>query len=203
MKKLMIAAAIVCAATLSQAGQIKWSAGTMKLADGAATTAKGNIVGYLFMIDADTYNGYINNGYTATGAKLSEKLWTDYGASLSSADAEKEALANGKLNTIQVNQPGVEPATPVDYANGTYYAALLIVDNVTEGGYVMGNIGSIAVEGALAVERQNLGANIFGNGVSTDKVATAWYSTAAVPEPTSGLLLLLGVAGLALRRRRA
>ena len=32
---------------------------------------------------------------------------------------------------------------------------------------------------------------------------TGWYSTAAIPEPTSGLLLLLGVAGLALRRRRA
>ena len=31
-----------------------------------------------------------------------------------------------------------------------------------------------------------------------------WYSQAsAVPEPTSGLLMLLGMAGLALRRRRA
>ena len=29
------------------------------------------------------------------------------------------------------------------------------------------------------------------------------WSTAAVPEPTSGLLMLVGLAGLALRRRRA
>ena len=36
-----------------------------------------------------------------------------------------------------------------------------------------------------------------------DKSYGGWVSTAAVPEPTSGLLMLLGMAGLALRRRRA
>ena len=57
--------------------------------------------------------------------------------------------------------------------------------------------------------------NIFTSSTKTGQVATspsnftiqfgntgAW-TAAPVPEPTSGLLLLLGVAGMALRRRRA
>jgi len=44
-------------------------------------------------------------------------------------------------------------------------------------------------------------ANIqFGNMQSATQDSSNWQ---AVPEPTSGLLMLLGVAGLALRRRRA
>ena len=40
----------------------------------------------------------------------------------------------------------------------------------------------------------------FGNMASATQTASNWV---AVPEPTSGLLMLLGMAGLALRRRRA
>lgn len=40
----------------------------------------------------------------------------------------------------------------------------------------------------------------FGNVATFTQNASNWQ---AVPEPTSGLLMLLGVAGLALRRRRA
>ena len=42
----------------------------------------------------------------------------------------------------------------------------------------------------------------FGNMSTASQASGAW-TTAAVPEPTSGLLMLLGMAGLALRRRRA
>ena len=44
-------------------------------------------------------------------------------------------------------------------------------------------------------------ANVFKNATSFG--SAGWYTTEAVPEPTSGLLMLLGMAGLALRRKRA
>ena len=45
----------------------------------------------------------------------------------------------------------------------------------------------------------------FGNQSTPSQAAGAWKSVSgsAIPEPTSGLLMLVGLAGLALRRRRA
>ena len=53
--------------------------------------------------------------------------------------------------------------------------------------------------GAKKASVANLGTKIGGTGA-----ATAWIAVPAdIPEPTSGVLMLLGMAGLALRRRRA
>ena len=43
----------------------------------------------------------------------------------------------------------------------------------------------------------------FGNLATATTTGGGWVSSAVIPEPTSGLLMLLGMASLALRRRRA
>jgi len=56
-----------------------------------------------------------------------------------------------------------------------------------------------ATKSIMAVETGAASIN-FGNMKTATQAASNW---AAAPEPTSGLLLLLGVAGLALKRKRA
>lgn len=43
----------------------------------------------------------------------------------------------------------------------------------------------------------------WGSQSTASQAAGAWGSVSDVPEPTSGLLMLIGMAGLALRRKRA
>ena len=43
----------------------------------------------------------------------------------------------------------------------------------------------------------------FGNQQSATQNASNWSGSSPVPEPTSGLLILLGMAGLALKRKHA
>ena len=68
---------------------------------------------------------------------------------------------------------------------------------LTDGSYTF---TSAATAGLTALETGAATIN-FGNQASATQNAANW-SSADVPEPTSGLLLLLGVAGLALRRKQ-
>ena len=81
---------------------------------------------------------------------------------------------------------------------GTYYNFFFTATQTIDGkDYVFTSAEKQNIQ-AQATSTPGIG---FGNMATATQAAGAW-AAADVPEPTSGLLLLLGVAGLALRRKQ-
>lgn len=180
----MVLAVSVVASVAANAAAITWGSGTIYLADGTTKAGKGVVTAYLFALDSATYTTLAGN---TTGAALSDAVYTAYGSKIGTAAATIKSTAKGLANLTD----------PAAHANGdTVYAAVLYID----GDNYMGNIGTYTLTSDLDYTVAGMATTVFGSVTGT--TATAW-STAAVPEPTSGLLMLLGMAGLALRRRRA
>ena len=179
----MIALATVALAVAANAAAVTWSAGTITRFDGS--TANKNVTGYLFSIAAADYTTYAAMDATT----LSKTIYADFKDSLGSPVVSSTATKKGAL-TLE----GIDAT-----ANTPVYAAVLYVDDVNSD-YFMGNVATVTWGGVGFPEVSNLAVQKLGSENAAG--ATAW-ATAAVPEPTSGLLLLLGMAGLALGRRRA
>ena len=183
MKKLMIALAVAAMAVVGNAAAVNWNSGTIALPSGSQA-GKGAVTASLFIVDASTYATYA--AYTDATA-LSDAVYAAYGSA--TATATKSSTAKGAANISYG-----------DYSAGTtVYAVLLYTTTESEKDYWLGNYGTATLQSAQDMSVGDLSLTLGGSGGTT---STAW-STAAVPEPTSGLLLLLGMAGLALKRKRA
>ena len=87
------------------------------------------------------------------------------------------------------------------YAGVTGYAndASFFLELWNDNGETWVGQSSLGTVAALQAYISDMKFNIAGSGASTSTLPVSSFT--AVPEPTSGLLLLLGVAGLALRRK--
>lgn len=184
MKKLMVIAAVAMAVLASNAATMKWGAGANKVEGQTVTSGLAS----LYVIDAAAYAAIETATTGLDAAGFSKYIYDNY--STQTATATATGVSKGSFSTL------TDPGT---YAAGdTAYAVLIYTTTVDDKDYYIANAGQWNFATDTAKTLGNMALKVGGSGDSL-----SWAQASAVPEPTSGLLLLLGMAGLALKRKRA
>ena len=198
MKKLMVMLGAVAMAAGLQAATISWSSQNTILCDGSGNTVtKLGEDQSVVLIALDS----ITADWTAGTWKAAAGEVTEYQA----GTIGTMGASSGKVGQSYVFGLG----TTGQPANGTIlamvfkdddgsYRQLAYYDSTKTGGIGAAMTETATVSG-LAADTDSFTAS-FGSATSSKMLPSA---KGDVPEPTSALLMPLGVAGLALRRRRA
>ena len=176
MKKLMIAAAVMATAYLSQAASMKWSYG--------ATSA--DVDQHVYLILGTTPSSEWESEAQVSAASAAA-LEGGYGAvAKHSKKYYAEGAASGEF----------------DY-NASFYAVLVSADGKQWATTTAFAPGDTYISAGMDPAKSTYEFSAASFGAFQDwKSGPGPGPTPVIPEPTSGLLLLLGVAGLALRRKQ-
>ena len=191
MKKLLILSAVVIAAVSANAAAFSWKAASGRLFDGQGSA---------------TANRYAGTGYLFNAATVSQaSLITAFTSASGVSDTLASALSTGTFSSGRVSTAVGFTGPDADF--NAYFVVLgkdgsgndaIYISDTTLAEYTA--VG----EGAITFGQQNDYSSVGFKDAASGFAGAGWYSSAAaVPEPTSGLLMLLGMAGLALKRKRA
>ena len=194
---MIMLGAVVFAASV-QAASVTWSSGALKTpvdSNGgwsSTTITSGSATGYFWVIDAATYGSL----YNADVATMMGNVMDKYASIDTSAKTVTITDTTYKSPTTATTLLSYKDDSGYS-AGDTAYVAMIFTYNDGAADYYIANVASWTFATSSNKSIAGLGTNLGGTG------GTALGGWQSVPEPTSGLLMLLGMAGLALRRRRA
>ena len=195
MKKLMIALAAVATAAGLQAATVTWGG------DCVSSLATVEYAGY-----ADTgswYGLYLLSGTADTFAEAFTPGANTF-APMNGSDAVTATLLASHTLTAEEWDAGTFTANYEASAaslNGKNYAIVLFDSSADATQYSVALYTISGLDDAGGAKFMFMDGSGDATLLSTNGTGNDWYAVA--PEPTSGLLLLLGMAGLALKRKRA
>lgn len=187
MKKIIIAAVAIAASVVAQAASINWSN------TGGATNG--------VIYDSTASSTKLAPGMTAY---LIDLATIDQADLLTAARGEGFNLASYSVDNATLNENSkIGATTAISYGDvgKEYIFYFAILDSANEQLLISDTASlttaDVGTQTAAFADSKTWSNQAFGDA---DYSAAGWYST-SVPEPTSGLLLLLGMAGLALKRK--
>lgn len=191
MKKLMTFAVAAVMAVCANAATVSWQAqkGYLYEAGGAQKITSGDA--YLMFVTATYTQADLVSAFNAANGDVSTTL-TAMGASGAMANGAGSIADNARISSTESTyaMTGNMSAYFVVFNGDKMY-----ISGTADAPYDSVSQSSDIVFGAMSTSSKGAAMNA-ADGYS----AAGWY---AAPEPTSGLLMLVGLAGLALRRRRA
>ena len=188
MKKLMIALAAVAMGIAANAASWDWSCSSGRIFDGTGESTYSSTVGqtaYLMFTSVMTQTDLVA-GFQGAG---SASAFSSTVADKAIKTATLSSAARIDMISVTADVTSDQTAYFVVFANDKMY-----VSSEAAADYLTVGTGAISFASQSTPSKLTLDA-------SAGYSAAGWYQS--VPEPTSGLLMLLGMAGLALRRRRA